>query len=50
MSPGPGIRYSTKSRGPCAGIGIIRLGRFKQRVADPHPRAADELLLDRGAD
>lgn len=27
-------------------IGIIGLGRFKQRVADAHPRAADELLLD----
>ena len=26
-------------------IGIIRLGRFKQRVAHPHPRAADQLLL-----
>ena len=26
-------------------IRIIRLGRFIEGVADPHPRAADELLL-----
>ena len=46
MSPGPGIRYSTKSRGPWLGIGIIGLGRLVERVADAHPGAADELLLD----
>src|SRR5579871_840482 len=27
-------------------IGIIRLRRFVERMADAHPRAADELLLD----
>ena len=29
-----------------AGIGIIGLRRLVERVADPHPGAADELLLD----
>ena len=31
---------------PMAGIGVIGLGRLVERVADAHPGAADELLLD----
>ena len=31
---------------PVVRIGIVRLRRLEQRVADAHPGAADELLLD----
>ena len=55
LSAGPGIRYSSKSRGPWSRDRVVGLGRLEERVRDPHPGAALDLLLghrrvDRPAD
>ena len=46
MSPGPGHQIFDEVARPVARIGIIGLRRLVERVADAHPGAADELLLD----
>ena len=45
-SPGPGHQILVEVGAAMVAVGIIGLGRLVERVADAHPRAADELLLD----